>query len=95
MKIMKIEIMKRIRSFSIETLLIFVAIGVAMTGFTITIMGAFLNGLSMFNGSKDLSKGFGIILIGDSIALLGLVIMVLVFVLSIFKLHCGKTENNI
>lgn len=88
----KIEMMKRIRNVSIETAVIFVAICISLIGFIITIIGAFLNGFMMFNGLKDLSRGFGIILIGDSIALLGVAIMALVF---IFELFTTQTKSHI
>lgn len=78
----------RIKSVSIEAMLIWLAIGITLVGFIIAIIGAFLNGLDMFNGQRDLSKGFGLILIGDSIALLGAIIVVLVLVLYIFRLYC-------
>ena len=71
----------RIKNMSIEVMLIWLAICIALVGFIITIIGAFLNGLAMFNGSRDLSEGFGLILIGNSIDLLGVVIIVPVFVI--------------
>ena len=83
----------RIKNISIEVMLIWLSIGIALVGFIITIIGAFLNGLAMFNGSRDLSEGFGLILIGDSIAFLGVVIIVLVFLLSIFRQYCKDTTN--
>lgn len=82
---------RRIKNISIEVMLIWLAIGIALMGFTITIIGAFLNGLAMFNGSRDLSEGFGLILMGDSIALLGVAIIVPVFLLSIFRWYCKDT----
>lgn len=69
----------------IEVSLIWLAIFTALVGFVITIIGAFLNGWAMFNGSEDLNEGFGIILMGDSIALLGVALIVPIFVLSIFR----------
>jgi hypothetical protein len=84
---MSIEITKRITNVSAETGLVFVAICISLIGFAITVIGAFLNGFMMFNGSTDLHEGFGIILIGNSIALLGVVILTVVFILSIFKWH--------
>jgi len=72
----------------IEFMLIWLAIGTALVGFTITIIGASLVGWIMFNGSNDVSQGFGIILIGNSIALLGVVIIVPAFIVSMFKWYC-------
>ena len=83
----------RIKNISIEVVLIWLAVGIALVGFTTTIIGAFLNGLAMFNGSRDLSEGFGLILIGNSISLLGVVIIVLVFLLSIFRQYRKDTNN--
>lgn len=91
----KIEIMKRIKNASVETVLVFVAICISLIGFAITVIGAFLNGFMMLNGSIDLSKGFGIILIGNSVSLLGVIIIAVVFILSIFKWHLDHTECNI
>jgi len=73
------------KNMPIEFKLVFLAIGMALVGFIITIIGAFLNGFAMFGGSNDLSQGFGLILIGDSIALLGVAIMVPAIVISLFK----------
>lgn len=84
---------KRIKNMSIEVTLIWLAIGIALVGFIITIIGTFLNGLAMFNGPKDLSDGFGLILMGNSIALLGVVIIVLAFLLSIFRQYHKDTIN--
>lgn len=75
---------RRIKNISIEVVLIWLAVSIALVGFIITIIGAFLNELAMFNGSRDLSEGFGIILIGNSIALLGVIIIVPVFVIGIY-----------
>lgn len=83
--------MIRIKNISIEVMLIWLAICIALVGFIMTIIGAFLNGLAMFNGSKDLSEGFGLILMGNSIALLGVVIIVLAFLLSIFRQYRKDT----
>ena len=80
-----------IKNISIEVILIWLAIGIALVGFIITIIGAFLNGLAMFNSSKDLSEGFGLILMGNSIALLGVVIIILAFLLSIFRQYRKDT----
>jgi hypothetical protein len=91
---MKVEIMKRIRNVSVETAVVFLAICISLIGFIITVMGAFLNGFMMFNGSKDLFQGFGIILIGNSIALLGVIIMSAVFIFNIFKRYLYQTENR-
>ena len=91
---MKVEIIKRIRNVSVETTFVFLAICVSLIGFIITVMGAFLNGFIMFNDSKDLSQGFGIILIGNSIALLGVIIMSVVFIFNIFKRYLYQTENG-
>lgn len=88
-------IMKKIRSLSIETALIFTAICTSLIGFAVTIIGALFNGWAMFNGSKDLSKGFGIILIGDSIVFLGVILIVLVIIISIFKWQCEESEKMI
>jgi len=85
--------MKRIRNVSVETVLVFLSIGIALIGFTITIIGAFLNGLAMFNGKTDLSKGFGMILIGNSVALSGAIMIIIVFIVSIFKHYCVDIEN--
>lgn len=82
---------RRIKNISIEVTLIWLAIGIALVGFIITIIGAFLNGLAIFNGSRDLSEGFGLIFIGNSIALLGVALIVPVFVLSIFRWYCKDT----
>jgi hypothetical protein len=92
---MKIEIMKKIKNLSVETVLVFIAICFSLIGFAITVMGAFLNGLMMLNGSLDLSKGFGIILIGNSVALLGVIIISSVFIFSIFNRHLDQTKGHI
>lgn len=84
---------RRIKNISIEVVLIWLAIGIVLVGFIITIIGAFLNGLAMFNGSRDLSEGFGLILMGNSMALLGVVLIVPVFLLSIFRWYCKDTIN--
>lgn len=73
------------KNMPIELMSVFLAIGTALVGFTITIAGALLVGWIMFNGSNDVSKGFGIILIGNSIALLGVAIMVPAIAISLFK----------
>lgn len=83
----------RIKNVSVDVMLIWLAISIVLVGFIIAIIGAFLNGLAMFNGQRDLSKGFGLILIGDSIALLGAIIIVLVLVLYIFRRYCKDTIN--
>lgn len=83
----------RIKNISVETTLVWLAIGITLIGFIIAIIGAFLNGLAIFNGQRDLSKGFGLMLIGDSIALLGAIIIVLVLVLYIFRQYCKDTIN--
>lgn len=85
---------KRIKNISIEVISIWLAIGIALVGFIITIIGAFLNGLAIFNGSRDLSDGFGLILMGNSMTLLGVAIIVLAFLLSIFKWYC-KDINDV
>lgn len=85
---------KRIKNISIEVISIWLAIGIALVGFIITIIGAFLNGLAIFNGSIDLSDGFGLILMGNSMTLLGVAIIVLAFLLSIFKWYC-KDINDV
>lgn len=85
---------KRIKNISIEVISIWLAIGIALVGFIITIIGAFLNGLAIFNGSRDLSDGFGLILMGNSMILLGVTIIVLIFLLSIFKWYC-KDINDV
>lgn len=92
---MKIEIMKKIKNLSVETVLVFIAICFSLIGFVITVIGAFLNGLMMLNGSIDLSKGFGIILIGNSVALLGVIIIFAVFTLSMFNWHLYQTKDHI
>ncbi len=84
---------RRIKNISIEVALIWLTIGFALVGFIITIIGAFLNGLAMFNGSRDLSEGFGLILMGNSMALLGVAIIVPVLLLSIFRWYCKDTNN--
>lgn len=84
---------RRIKNVSIEVVLIWLAIGIALVGFIITIIGTFLNGLAIFNGSRDLSDGFGLILMGNSMALLGLVVIVLAVLLSIFRWYCKDTNN--
>jgi len=84
---------RRIKNISIEVMLIWLSIGIALVGFIITIIGAFLNGLAIFNGSRDLSEGFGLILIGDSMTLLGVIIIVLALLLSIFRRYCKDTNN--
>lgn len=82
--------MKRIRNVSIETVLVFLSMGIALSGFAITVMGAFLNGWAMLNGEMNLSKGFGMILIGNSIAFSGVIMVVMIFVISVSKCHlCG------
>lgn len=83
----------RIKNISIEVMLIWLAIGIALVGFIITVIGAFLNGLAMFNDSRDLYEGFGLILMGNSMSLLGVAIIVLVFLLSIFRQYCKDTTN--
>ena len=92
---MKIEIMKKMKNVSVETVLVFIAMCFSLIGFAITVIGAFLNGLMMLNSSLDLSKGFGIILIGNSVALLGVVIISAIFIISIFKWQLGHTEDSI
>lgn len=87
-------IIRRIRNVSIEIVLIWLAICIALVGFVITVIGAFLNGWAMFNGSRDLSEGFGLILMGNSIALLGVALIVLIFMLSIFRWYCEKTRET-
>lgn len=89
---MKKEIMQRIRNTPIENTLVFVAICISVIGLVITVIGAFLNGFMTFNGQKDLSTGFGIILMGNSIALLGVVTVVMAFIVYIFKDHFSQTE---
>jgi len=87
-------IIRRIRNVSIEITLIWLAIGIALVGFVITVIGAFLNGWAMFNGSRDLSEGFGLILMGNSIALLGVALIVLIFMLSIFRWYCEEKRET-
>ncbi len=79
------------RKKSIEITLIWLAIVIALVGFVITVVGAFLNGWAIFNGSRDLHEGFGIILMGNSLALLGIAIIALVFISSICKWYCEET----
>lgn len=83
----------RIKNISIETALVWLAIGIILIGFIIAVIGVFLNGLAIFNGQRDLSKGFGLMLIGDSMALLGAIIVVLVLVLYIFMRYCKDITN--
>lgn len=88
---------RRIKNISIYVVLIWLAVGIALVGFTVTIIGAFLNGLAIFSGSRDLSEGFGLILMGNSMALLGVVIIVPIFVIGIYiheeNIARFKSEN--
>lgn len=71
---------------NIEVKLVWLAIGITLTGFSITIIGAFLNGLALFRGSTDWSQGFGLILMGDAIALSGVALITPIFLLSVYRL---------
>lgn len=73
------------KNVPIEFKLVFLAIGTALVGFAITIIGTFLNGFAMFDGSNDLSQGFGLILIGNSTALLGVAIIVPAIMIVLYK----------
>lgn len=74
------------KNMPIEFKLVFLAIGTTLVGFSITIAGALLDGWNMFNGSNDdWSRPFGMILIGNSIALLGVAIIVPAIAVSLFK----------
>jgi len=84
--------MKRIRNIPIETALVLVAMCISLIGFIITITGAFLNGWGLFNGSIDSSKKFGIIMMGVSIGFLGVVIILIVIIVNIFRWYCVKPE---
>lgn len=87
-------VIRRIRNISIEIILIWLAICIALVGSVITITGTFLNGWAIFNDSRDLSKGFGLILMGNSIILVGVALIALVFMLSIFRWYCEKTRKT-
>jgi uncharacterized membrane protein len=83
-----------VKNMPIEFLLVFVALGTALVGFMITIIGAFLNGWTMFNGSNDFDKGFGIILIGNSTALVGVAIMVPAIIIMLYKDNIDTCGHN-
>lgn len=91
---MKIEIMKKVKNVPVETVLVFLAICISLIGFIITVIGVFLNGFMMLNGSIDMSKGFGMILIGNSVALLGAIIVTVIFIFYIFKSQLSQTEGH-